>query len=168
MNENLKHKKQSGFKIPDGYFDTLEEAVFNKMKAQSQLKNIKSPGFNVPKDYFKTVEDNVLKTLNNTEKEVKVVSLLTKRNLLYLSGVAAAIVLMFSIFNSNNTLSFDSIETEMVESYISTHDINSEDLASLWSETDLNDVAFTEYEFLDETVEDYILDDVSVEDLLKN
>ena len=152
MNDKFKNIKQSGYKTPEGYFDNIEETVFNKMKAQSSLDSIKKPGFKVPEDYFSTVEDNVFNMLKADEKEVKVVSLFSKRNLLYYSGIAATLVLMFTIFKPDSELSFDSLETELVESYISTHSINSSDLATLWNETDLNDMAFNEYEFLDETV----------------
>jgi len=166
MNDKLKHIKHSGFKAPDGYFNNLEDAVFNKLNAQSKLDSIDSPGFEVPKDYFSTIENNILNALKDDEKEVKVISLFSRKNILYMSGIAAAVALMISIFAPNNEISFDTIDTELVESYISTHNINSADLATLWNETDFNDVAFNEYEFLDETVEDYILENSSIEDLL--
>lgn len=166
MNDKFKHTKQSGFKVPGDYFNNLEDAVFNKLNSKSKLDTIKNSGFKVPKDYFSTVEDNVFKTIKKEEKEVKVVSLWSRKNILYASGVAAAIVFMISIFNTNKELTFDSLDTELVESYISTYNINSSDLATLWNETDLNDVAFSDYEFLDESVEDYILENSTLEDLI--
>jgi len=166
MNDKFKHTKQSGFKVPEGYFDNLEDAVFNKLKTASKLDAIKDTGFKAPEDYFSTVEENVFNTLKTEEKDVKVVSLLSRRNLLYMSGVAAAVVLMISIFNTNKGLSFDSLDTDLVESYISTYNINSSDLATLWNETDFSDAAFDDYEFLDETVEDYIFENSTLEDLI--
>lgn len=166
MNDKFKHTKQSGYRVPEGYFDNLEDAVFNKLKAQSSLDTIKDTGFKVPEDYFLTVEENVFNTLKADEKEVKVVSLFSKRNLLYYSGIAAALVLMFTIFKPDSELSFDSLDTDLVESYISTYNINSSDLATLWNETDFSDVAFDDYEFLDETVEDYIFENSTLEDLI--
>ena len=73
-----------------------------------------------------------------------------------MSGIAAAVVLMISVFKPSSEISFDSIETELVEFYISNHNINSADLATLWYETDFNEFAFDEYDFLDETVEDTV------------
>ena len=166
MNDKFKHTKQSGYRVPEGYFANLEDAVLNKLKTLSSLDAIKDTGFKVPKDYFSKVEENVFNTLKTEEKDVKVVSLLSRRNLLYMSGVAAAVVLMISIFKPNSELSFDSLDTELVESYISTYNINSSDLATLWNETDFSDVAFDDYEFLDETVEDYIFENSTLEDLI--
>jgi len=166
MNDKLKHIKQSGFKTPDGYFDNLEDTIFNKLNTKSNLDSINNPGFNVPKDYFDIIEDNVFNTLKKDENEVKVISLFSRRNILYMSGIAATVVLMISVFKPSSEISFDSIETELVEFYISNHNINSADLATLWNETDFNEVAFDEYEFLDETVEDYILENSNIKDLL--
>ena len=166
MNDKLKHIKQSGFKAPYDYFNNLEDAVFHKLNVKSKLDSIDNAGFEVPKDYFSTVEENVLHAIKNDKKEVKVVSLFSRRNLLYFSGVAAAIVLMISVFKPDSELSFDSLDTELVESYISLHNINASDLATLWNEATFNDVAYDEYEFLDETVIDYILENSSIEDLI--
>lgn len=166
MKTNFEHIKQSGFKAPDGYFDNLEESVFSKLNASSNLDALKSTGFKVPDYYFSTVEDKVLESLKNDQKEVNVIHIFSKRNVLYYSGIAAAIVLMISIFTPDAKFSFDSIETELVESYIATQNINASDLATLWNETDFNDVVFDDYEFLNETVEDYIFDDATIEDLL--
>jgi hypothetical protein len=166
MNNKFKHTKQTGFKVPEGYFDNLEDTVFNKLDAKSNLEHNKNTGFNVPKDYFSTVEENVFKKLKTEDKDVKVVSLISRRNLFYMSGVAAAVVLMLSIFSGNNELTFDSLETELVETYISTNNMNSSDLATLWNEADLSDIAFNDYEFLDETVEDYIFENSTIEDLI--
>jgi hypothetical protein len=166
MKTNFEHIKQSGFKAPDGYFESLEESVFNKLNASSNLDSLKNTGFNVPDHYFSTIEANVLDALKKDQKEVKVIHIFSKRNVLYYSGIAAAIVLMISIFTPNSEFSFDSIETELVESYIATQNINASDLASLWNETDFSDVTFDDYEFLNETVEDYIFNDATIEDLL--
>ena len=100
MNDKFNHKKQSGFKVPDDYFNHLEDAVFNKLISKSKLDTIKNSGFKVPKDYFSTVEDNVFNVIKQEEKEVKVVSLWSRKNILYISGVAASIALMISIFNT--------------------------------------------------------------------
>lgn len=166
MNKDFKHTKQTGFKTPSDYFNNLEDAVFDKLNAKSNLDSIDNPGFNVPNDYFTTIESKVMDTLKNDEKDTKVISLLSRRNILYMSGVAAAIILMFSVFVTKDKVTFDSIDTELVESYISTQNINSSDLAALWNETEFSDIAFDDYEFLDETVEDYILENSDIEDLL--
>lgn len=166
MNDKFKHTKQTGFKVPEGYFDNLEDVVLNKLNTKSNLEHIKNTGFNAPRDYFSMVEDNVFKKLKTEDKDVKVVSLISRRNLLYISGVAAAVVLLISIFSTKKELTFESLETELVETYISTNNMNSSDLATLWNEADLSDIVFNDYEFLDETVEDYIFENSTIEDLI--
>lgn len=164
MNDKLKHIKQSGFKAPDGYFNNLEDAVFNKINSESVIDTIDKPGFTVPKDYFSTIETKVTDTLK--KDNVKVISIVNRRNLFYFAGIAAALVLMFSIFKPDNEFTFDSIDTELVESYIETQHINTTDLAMLWDDTEINDITFDEFEYLDEDVENYILNNSHIEDLL--
>ena len=84
----------------------------------------------------------------------------------YLTGIAAALVLMFSIFKPDNEFTFDSIDTELVDSYIETQHINATDLAMLWDETEINDITFDEFEYLDADVENYILNNSHIEDLI--
>ena len=44
-NQNLKNIKQSGFKVPKGYFENLEESLLN---ASVLNIDIKDSGFKVP------------------------------------------------------------------------------------------------------------------------
>lgn len=164
MNDKLKHIKQSGFKVPDDYFNNLEDAVFTKINTKSAIDAIDKPGFTVPKNYFSTIENKVTDTLK--KDDVKVISIVNRRNLFYLTGIAAALVLMFSIFKPDNEFTFDSIDTELVDSYIETQHINATDLAMLWDETEINDISFDEFEYLDADVENYILNNSHIEDLI--
>jgi hypothetical protein len=164
MNDKLKHIKQSGFKAPYDYFNNLEDAVFTKIKKKSAIDAIDKPGFTVPKNYFSTIENKVTDTLKKDDLKIK--SLVNRRNLFYLTGIAAALVLMFSIFKPDNEFTFDSIDTELVDSYIETQHINATDLAMLWDETEINDITFDEFEYLDADVENYILNNSHIEDLI--
>ncbi len=61
----LQHIKptENSFKVPKGYFDTVEDAVFAKLTAE---KLSDKDGYSTPKTYFDTVEDSVLEKI---EKE---------------------------------------------------------------------------------------------------
>lgn len=166
MNNKSNHIKQTGFRVPENYFNNLEDSVFTKLNAKSKLDSVNDSGFSTPQDYFSKIEETVFNKLNEEKKDAKIVQLFSKQNLIYFSGIAAAIIILISVFKPSSSLSFDTIETELVESYISTHDIYSEDLASLWNESDYSDVSFTEFELLDESVENYILENSNIEDLL--
>ncbi|MCF6348132.1 MAG: hypothetical protein L3J20_07525 [Flavobacteriaceae bacterium] len=60
--DRLQHIKstKSSFKVPKGYFDTVEDAVFTKL---STKKLSEKEGFSMPDSYFNTVEDRVLEKI---------------------------------------------------------------------------------------------------------
>lgn len=60
--DNFQHikTKENGFKVPKGYFDTVEDTVFAKLASE---KLPKKEGFFTPTTYFETVEDNVLEKI---------------------------------------------------------------------------------------------------------
>ena len=89
MSKNLNNIKKTGFKTPEGYFDNFENQILDKIKKDESLKSIVNPGFNVPDGYFINLEEAVFNKLHTTDN-TKVVSLFSRRNLIYLSGVAAA------------------------------------------------------------------------------
>ncbi len=71
--DKLQHIKptKNSFKIPKGYFDTVEDAVFAKLTTE---KLSDKEGFSTPDSYFDTVADNVLEKI---EKEKSYLSTLT-------------------------------------------------------------------------------------------
>ena len=158
--KHLKHIKDTGFSTPKGYFDALEDAVFDKIKDQDALQGVEKPGFSVPADYFDGVEDMVLGKLK-PQQEAKVVSLFSKRRLMYLSGVAAAILIMFAVFIKGGT---GELPEEFVETYILEEGVDAYDIASLLSDEDLV-VDFTEESLSEESLEDY-LNTIDIEDLI--
>ena len=116
-NKNLHNIESSGFKVPDDYFESLEEQVFSKLNTENKLDSIKETGFKVPDDYFETLSDTILD--NNLEKKApKVIQLFSKRNLVYISGIAAAILILFNLSVFDNKPSFDNLAIETVENYL--------------------------------------------------
>ena len=162
-NDKLHNIKTTGFKVPDDYFDSIEDAVFNKIN--SPLADVKASGFKVPDNYFTEVDKKVFNKIS--QGETKVVSIFNKQVLLYVSGVAAAVVLMFSIFiNKTEELPLDS---EMVETYLVEQDLSSYELASLLEEADFLDEDFTiiEEQINVTDLESYLLDNVNIEDIIE-
>ena len=93
MNKNKLHNiKDSGFKTPKNYFDGLEDSIMNQIKLKGKIE---STGFKAPDNYFESLDDKIL---GKVAHKPKVISLFTRRNLFYASSIAAALVLMFSIF----------------------------------------------------------------------
>lgn len=163
MNKNNIHNiNETGFKIPKDYFDNLEDAILSEIKLK-ELSN--DSGFKTPKDYFETLEDRIIEK-TPIERTPKVISLFTKRNLVYISGVAAAVLLLFNISLFNNTPTWASLDTEMVEDYMINGDLlDSYEIASLLTTEELNDANFIETNFNENNIETYLINHLDVEDL---
>ena len=165
-NKNLNSIKSTGFKVPKDYLESFDEMLLNKLKEANPLEHVQNAGFKVPEGYFDSFEDKLSQRLSS-EKEVKVLPLFSWKKAAYISGVAASIILMLGLFKTyNNEPTFGSIETASIENYIFEEDFANEDFASLVSE-DLTLNKFMDSNLIDSKLEDYILDNASVEDYLK-
>jgi len=166
-NNKLHQIKSSGFKAPDGYLESFDDLLLNKLKSNNASKESHSPGFKVPDQYFETFDDIVFERISET-KEAKVIPLISWKKVAYISGIAASILLMISLFNNNNSLpTFDSLETALIDEYIVEEDFSNEDIATLLSD-DLTLNNFMDSHLIDDNLEEYILDNSSVEDYLKD
>lgn len=163
MKENKLHTiKKTGFSLPDNYFDGLED----KILSQSKIDDIKEPGFKTPNNYFESLEDSILSKVVSEKETTKVISIFTKRNLMYVSSIAAAILLLFNLSVFENKPNFDSLDSETVENYIINEDITSLEIASLLTSQELIEDNFINYNLSEEHVENYILDNVDIEDIM--
>ncbi|TXE20032.1 hypothetical protein ES692_01870 [Psychroserpens burtonensis] len=164
----MKHKKldtlkTSGFEVPKNYFSQVEKDILS----EAYLKDkVNVPGFGIPESYFETLESNILSTIEQ-EYKVKVIPLFNWKNVMYVSAIAACLVLMFNVFyNASETITFDSLETASIENYLEQEDYTSYELASLLTEDELNINNFTDTEISEESLEDYLLDQSNIEDLI--
>jgi len=82
---NLHNIKETGFKAPKDYFDNLEDSILSEIKLKESSSDT---GFKTPKDYFETLEDRIIEKTSE-KKTPKVISLLNRRNLIYISSIAA-------------------------------------------------------------------------------
>lgn len=165
MKKNKLHNiKETGFRVPKDYFDTLEDTVLshNKLKERSS-----ESGFKTPDNYFDNLEDTILSKVSEKEKP-KVISIFSKRNLIYASSIAAAILLLFNLSIFEKESGWDNIEAETVENYIINENMGSYEIASLLIGEELNENNFTNIEFSDEALENYFLDHTTIEDLIIN
>lgn len=162
MDRNLKNIKASGFKTPENYFEGVEDSVLN----QIHLKSIEGSGFKMPEGYLDTLDDTIIAKVSKNN-DTKVINLFSRKNLLYMSSVAAAILLLFnlSIFESKRVASFDTLDTATLENYILSEYIDSYEISSLMNNEEINEEAFIDYNFSDEHMEDYILNNIDIEGL---
>ena len=161
MNKTKLHYiKGSGYKTPKNYFDGLEDSIMNQIKLQGKIE---STGFKAPDNYFESLEDKIF---GKVAHKPKVISIFNRRNLLYASSIAAALVLMFSIFINKNDLTFDDLEIASIESYLYDEGIDSYEIASLLTEEELITDNFIESELSEDLIEDYLIENATIEDLI--
>lgn len=166
-NKKLHQIKSSGFKAPDGYLESFDELLLNKLKSNNALKESHASGFKVPEQYFETFDEKLINVISEN-KEVKVISFLSWKKVSYISGIAASILLMISLFNKETTKpTFDNLETALIDEYIVEEDFSNEDIATLLSD-DLTLNKFMDSNLINDNLEEYILDNSSVEDYLKD
>ena len=164
-NKSLHSIKDTGFKAPDRYFEAFDDALLSRLNNTNQLKDIHASGFDMPKNYLDTFDQSVLDKIQ--KKDSKVVRLLPWKKMAYATAVAASVLLMFSlIFKSSDELSFETIETATIEDYIFEEDFTSLELAALFTEDELNSNDLVETTISDDSIEDYLLEHMSLEDLI--
>ncbi|WP_121665731.1 hypothetical protein [Mesonia aquimarina] len=127
-NKNLADKKQeSGFKTPKNYFENFKVEL-PATNTELDFTKEKNAGFTVPKNYFNNFEVN----LPVEEKETKVISLFSTKNIFKIASVAAVLIFVISILNksSDNFITNDDLNQAAIEDYIDNNEIdyNSQDL----------------------------------------
>ncbi|MBD0825100.1 hypothetical protein [Aestuariibaculum marinum] len=162
--EKLHNINNSGFKVPENYFDTLEDRLFTQSKLKASAD---SSGFTMPENYLNTLEDNILSQVSEKET-AKVIPLFSRKNLLYASSIAAAITLLFTLSIQNTKPMLDGVDNETVESYLLNEDIDLYEIASTLTAEDLAKENFKEVKIDETTFEDYILSDVDLEGMMTN
>jgi hypothetical protein len=114
LNElNEKNFNQSGFTVPDGYFDGIEDAVFSKITEDTIPKET---GFTVPENYFETLEEQVVSKIAPHRKRGKLRSLIVR----FTTSAAAVLLLIFGIsqYNQTTSITFDSLTTTEINDWI--------------------------------------------------
>jgi hypothetical protein len=164
--KQLHHIKDSGFKIPEGYFDALNASILAKLEDQKLLEIPNASGFKTPDDYFATLENRIQDNLQETEVP-KIISITRKRTLLvYISGIAAAVCLYFSLPSNETALTFDGLETASVEDYIMDDNISSYEIAALLSEDQIKEDINVNLDIDPTQIENYLLEHADIDDLM--
>jgi hypothetical protein len=159
MNDNKKHIK-TGFKTPEDYFNTFETNLFEQLQIETKT------GYKIPENYFDTLEDDVLKKIK--PPKTKVISLIGRRQLAYISTIAAMLVFSFFILKPSDIqkLTFDDVEYTAFEEYLSDEniDISANELAELYNinTSDLDDIYFSNIE--EDNILEYLSDETISED----
>jgi len=165
MKLNLNNIKNTGFKTPDNYFDAIEDTIMSAINQECSLNLSKETGFKTPDNYFGDIEDVIINKIE-TKNTTKVIPLFSRRNLIYASSIAAAVLLLFNLSIFDKEITWDSLDIQTVENYILNEDIDSYEIAALLFENDLTENLFIQNTITNESLEAYILENTSIEDLL--
>ena len=167
MKSKLKNIKKTGFKTPKNYFQNLEDQIMDTIKLDNALKSIDDAGFKIPQGYLDTLEDVVLTKVTKTSNP-KVISILNKQTLIYISGVAAAVLIMFNIFWNKTETTIDTLDAELVENYFIDQGINTFEIAALLTnDEEINiDIEIFDETFNNDSLEDYLLENMDLEDFI--
>jgi hypothetical protein len=146
--------KDSGFDVPKGYFDSVEDEFSARLREESLPD---ASGFDVPEGYFDGLEDVILSKVE-LPKHGKVIPLRTR--ILRISSIAAVFAVMltvyFSVPNDVTTPSSDEIAAWIDENI---HDIDTEYIVGAFDEDTTLDESFFEDSLEDNTIENYLDED---------
>jgi cell division protein FtsL len=162
--QHLENIKETGFKVPQNYFEEFEDSLISEIKLKETCVD---SGFIVPTDYFNTVENDILNKVNESKKP-KVIKLITWQKLSYATAVAASLLIMFSIIFNNSTVDINKIETASIETYILNEEFDTNDMATLFKDVDVSTISLSDNNINSETLENYLLDNLEIEELLLN
>lgn len=119
MKENgLPYKRDSGFKVPEGYFQDFEAEMMARISFSE--KGINEKPFKVPENYFEQLEERVFERLEKTPQKGKVIQLSNRRILSYVASVAAVLAILFTsiMYNSTSQVEFNDLDMVAVENYL--------------------------------------------------
>lgn len=162
-NKKLHSITSTGFKTPDNYFESFEAKLKERLTKKELIKDIDASGFKVPENYFNTLDDKILSQLIDDKP---VINFKSRQTFYYIAGIAASLVLMFNIFYSSEAITINDLETASIENYLEEGDFTSYDLAVLLTESELNKTNFIDNEISENTIEDYLLNTIEIEDLI--
>ncbi len=131
--------KESGFKVPNNYFNSIENAVFAEILA-SEI-NVEKPNFNTPENYFNSLEDKVIDKINS---KPKVISLKKITKYIAPIAIAASFLIIFLINKNSTNITFESIASSEIEEFIDLGNIDydAESLAIIFPNVELDDTNF--------------------------
>lgn len=162
--KDKKHKE--GFDIPNQYFEEFESRLFDRINIELLPK---SSGFKVPQGYFNELEKQIIHQVKKPINKTKVISILSRKTILYAATIAALAVLIFSIVNNQNKaltldeIEFSSIKTYIEEGYI---EIDNSDLSLLFTEEDLSAITLEENYISEEILNEYLLENINDSSIL--
>jgi hypothetical protein len=156
---------KSGLHLPEGYFNNFEDRMLLKVMEDSLPK---SNGFKTPDGYFRQVEDRIVSLVSENEKP-KIIPLYRNKTLLYVSGIAASLLVIISLVNGlQSDPAFEDLSATAIEEYIDegVMDIDSYDVMALLEEEEIDDITIPSEVISEESIENYLIENIDETSLL--
>ncbi|WP_339656184.1 hypothetical protein [uncultured Maribacter sp.] len=154
----MKKKSKIPFNTPQGYFDSFEERLVDKLSTE-QTTMPKARGFTVPDNYFDMFND---KLTNKLSKETKVIPLYPYNKIMAIVASIAAIFIIFFGYDWNSTeeLSFSALANTDIEAYFENNefDLTSYEIAEVLPFTDTEFSNMLNSTLENENILDYLND----------
>ena len=146
LTQNIK----TGFTIPEGYFNSIENVFFSNSIEKCLPKK---DGFNTPENYFNKLDNQILTKLRNSKK-----GKLIKIKMLQLVPIAATIAIFLFIginfiYTENSELSSDEI-TNWFDTNINA--ISNYDITTFFGDANFDDIELLEHIINEDLIKTYI------------
>lgn len=158
MTKRKLHNIESGFKTPDNYFNQFEDNLLREIKLKERVSN---SGHKVPTGYFENFEVTIDK---QNPTETKVISLFSRKTLLYAASIAAIAILIINIPAFKTTQNFASLDVESMETYMLDNDYSAYDLSDLITDSEAFEESILDEALINISLEDYFYENIELED----
>ena len=149
-----KGNKNSPFKVPKDYFKSFDANFF----IEQELKNkVQKTGFKTPDGYLNDFNVSIPKTSKVTNLRK-----LNKKYSIYISGIAAALILLFMFIMPKKDN--EEVSLEILENYLLSEVDHSDLLSNILTLDELNDLYILNVSSSE--IENYLLQNASIETLL--
>lgn len=149
-----KGNKNSPFKVPKDYFKSFDANFF----IEQELKNkVQKTGFRTPDGYLNDFNVSIPKTSKVTNLRK-----LNKKYSIYISGIAAALILLFMFIMPKKDN--EEVSLEIIEDYLLSEVDQSDLLSNILTLDELNDLYILNVSSSE--IENYLLQNESIETLL--
>ncbi len=173
MQRDKLHKDKGGFKVPDNYFESFENKLSKRIHSDPIEKAALHPkidsGLKAPEDYFDELENRIVHQIVSQKENKKIISLFNRKNLIYVSGIAAMLALIFSIsVNNQKSVSFKDIEIADIYAYFEDGNVelSTKEIALLISDDIGYEETFEEEFINDEELIEYLSEENIEDDLI--
>ena len=160
---------ENKFKTPEGYFESFNERLLARMKAEENEPNTdflpKNDGFTTPEGYFEKVYPAIQSQIK--KREGKVINL-SQRRLFYYAAAAIAVLFVLTLgikWNQSPQLSFEDLASADIEAYFENHEVglSSYEIAEAVNLENISIIDITEKSLQEESILEYL--DENVDDL---